>query len=182
VSSLPSTRQILQWNGGASTVAVRRHSSAPPKQDDKSNQASDHEGEKERLKDTVRRMSGGAGDGNTSMDPRLSDFLRTATSTWTSFSTEVGKAWDELLRSGERKDINKKLIHPKDTEDGDKEYTGPVAIMVIDESENLSAWQRMQKRLADAPIIQGKFFTERFSDACYSISELLTAQSPLTDS
>jgi import inner membrane translocase subunit TIM44 len=27
--------------------------------------------------------------------------------------------------------------------------------MVIDEAENLSAWQRMQRRLAEAPIIQG---------------------------
>jgi len=71
----------------------------------------------------------------------------------------VSQTWGELLRSGDRKDINKKIAgaHPHDTADGDKEYTGPVAIMVIDESENLTAWERMQKRLTDAPVIQGKY-------------------------
>jgi hypothetical protein len=28
--------------------------------------------------------------------------------------------------------------------------------MMIDESEHLTAWERMQKRLAEAPIIQGR--------------------------
>jgi hypothetical protein len=41
--------------------------------------------------------------------------------------------------------------------EGAVEYTGPVEIMIINPSENLTAWQRMQKRLTDAPIIQSKF-------------------------
>lgn len=158
-SSTLSSSQQIQWNGGTSTVAIR-HWSASPKQGDSSDKKSDDQQQREggeSLKDTVRRMGGGKTQmDESSVDPRLNEFVRTATSAWSSFSEEVGKAWDDLLRSGERKDINKKIRHPHDTADGDRDYTGPVAIMVIDETENLSAWERMQKRLTDAPIIQGR--------------------------
>jgi hypothetical protein len=167
VSSLSrkSSRQIqqLQWNDGVSTIGVR-HLSTNPKSDDKStNQSSDRQqqpqqqDEKESLKDTVRRMSGGAaGESDTKLDPRINDLVRNAVSLWSTLSTEVGNAWDELQRASERQDINKKLKRPEDTVDGDTEYTGPVSIMIINEEENLSAWQRMQKRLTEAPIIQGR--------------------------
>lgn len=115
------------------------------------------EKEEESLKDTVRRMRqekrGSAGDDT---DERVNEFLRQASRFWSTATEEVSQTWGELLRSGDRKDINKKIVgaHPQDTVDGEKEYTGPVAIMVIDESENLTAWERMQKRLTDAPVIQ----------------------------
>ena len=101
------------------------------------------------------KSKGGSGDDAT--DERVNDFMRKASDFWSTASEEVGQTWGELLRSGERKDINKKIGHPQDTTDGDTEYTGEVAIMVIDESENLTAWERMQKRLTDAPLIQGKY-------------------------
>lgn len=110
---------------------------------------------KESLQDTVRRMQGkdaSSDDANLKFD----GVLRKAADVWSTFSEEVGKAWNELLKSGERKDINKKLIHPEDTTEGEAPYTGPVQIMVIDESEHLTAWERMQRRLADAPIISGE--------------------------
>lgn len=114
---------------------------------------------KESLQDTVRRMqqkdgaNGGADESNTQVD----DFMRKARESWSTFSDEVSKTWEDLLRSGDRKDINKKLIQhrPEDTAEGDKPFTGSVAIMVIDESEHLTAWERMQRRLAEAPIISG---------------------------
>lgn len=58
-----------------------------------------------------------------------------------------------MVQSNERKSINKK-IHPTETEGGDAPYTGPVELMIIDPSEQLTAWERMQKRLTEAPIIQ----------------------------
>jgi len=73
---------------------------------------------------------------------------------FSSFQGEVGLAWHELIHSGDRKSINKKLPRPEATAEGETDYTGPVDIMVIDPSENLTAWERMQKRLTDAPIIQ----------------------------
>jgi len=82
-------------------------------------------------------------------------FVRAADA-WDNFRTAVGHTWNELLQSGQRKSINKK-IHPVETAGGDAPYTGPVDIMVIDESEHLNAWERMQKRLTEAPIIQGIF-------------------------
>jgi import inner membrane translocase subunit TIM44 len=81
------------------------------------------------------------------------DFLRKAADTWDLFKTEIAATWKDLVKSGERKCINKK-IHPTETAGGDAPYTGPVDIMVIDPSEHLTAWERMQKRLTEAPIIQ----------------------------
>jgi len=113
------------------------------------------------LRDTVNRLksktkkegdvdsasSSGGGDDNR-------DFLHKAADLWDGFAKEVGLAWQDLIKAGDRKDINKKLKHPEATAEGEKKYTGPVEIMVIDESEHLTAWERMQRRLTDAPIIQ----------------------------
>jgi hypothetical protein len=89
----------------------------------------------------------------------MDDVLRKAREQWSMFSEEVSKTWEELLKSGDRKDINKKVnlqnSHPTDTAEGDQPYTGSVDIMVIDEQEQLTAWERMQRRLAEAPIISG---------------------------
>lgn len=121
------------------------------------------EGGKDTLKETIRKMQqegntsargSRKGDDDTTIDPRIDDFVSRASNLWFDATEEVGKTWDELVRSGERKDINKKINHPSDTAEGETEYTGPVSIMVIDESENLTAWERMQKRLTDAPVIQ----------------------------
>ena len=110
------------------------------------------------LKDTVNRIQNddnNNNDGNTSTSnnnnpadtiwPKIAEYMDVA-------KTEINLAWTELLKSGERKDINKK-IHPVATEEGEAPYTGPVDILVIDPSENLTAWERMQRRLTDAPII-----------------------------
>ena len=117
----------------------------------------------ESLRDTVNRMKqkkkDGDDDNNTSdevptKDDDNKDFLHKAADYWDSFMAEVGLAWQDLIKAGERKDINKKLKRPEATAAGDQAYTGPVEIMVIDESEHLTAWERMQRRLTDAPIIQ----------------------------
>ena len=133
----------------SASVGVR-HLSAKQQQED------EEEKPKESLKDTVRRMQkeGKASDDD-GLDPRFDAFLRKATDTWSTFSEEVGKTWGDLLKSGERKDINKKLLHPEDTAEGEAAYTGPVEIMIIDESEHLTAWEKMQRRLTEAPLISG---------------------------
>ncbi|VEU37977.1 unnamed protein product [Pseudo-nitzschia multistriata] len=110
--------------------------------------------DEESLKDTVRRMQREKGTKGSDDDERVNDLLRQASQFWSTASDEIGKTWGELLRSGDRKDINKKIGRPQDTAEGEEEYTGPVSIMVIDESENLTAWERMQKRLTEAPVIQ----------------------------
>ena len=80
----------------------------------------------------------------------------------------VSETWQELVASGQPKDINKKIGSPaggegrpnyaNDDEAADKyeAYKGSKDIMLIDPEEELSAWERMQKRLTDAPIIQGE--------------------------
>ena len=79
-----------------------------------------------------------------------------ATAKWGSFREQLAKTCNELLQSVQRKDINKKIypvdtpMHPSDN----KYYDGHLELMVINPSENLTVWERMQKRLTDAPIIQ----------------------------
>lgn len=105
------------------------------------------------LRDTVNRINKSDKEDDTSSSSSSSsddnnDLFRRAADTWQSFTAEVGVAWEELTNSGQSKDINKQV--------GKVEaYTGPVDIMVIDESEGLTAWERMQRRLTEAPIIQG---------------------------
>jgi hypothetical protein len=119
----------------------------------------------ESFEETVKRMqSEGKSKGAPGKDADLSspaadDLLRQVADGWSSFTEEVGKVWQQLLKSGERKDINKKIQHPEFRPEGEAPYTGPVEILVIDESEHLTAWERMQRRLTDAPIIQGMIIT-----------------------
>jgi hypothetical protein len=138
------------------TFATKQEDEKQPEEKQPEDESKKEEGES--LRDTINRMkkgSGGDSDKKSSGDAAYNEYLSKAADTWASLSEEVGKTWTELLASGNRKDINKKILkHPEATKEGEKEYTGPVEIMIIDPSENLSAWERMQKRLTDAPIIQ----------------------------
>jgi import inner membrane translocase subunit TIM44 len=110
------------------------------------------------FRDTINRLKHKDKDeaekSSSSATASSNEFFHKAAVFFDKFKAEVGEAWKELLQSGERKDINKKIRRPEATAEGEKEYTGPVSIMVIDESEHLTAWERMQRRLTDAPIIQ----------------------------
>ena len=123
-------------------------------------QFSTNKEEKESLQDTINRIKNEGKQTNeheqstTTFDQN--DIFRKAADFVGSFQEEVSKTWRDLVQSGGAKDINKK-IRPTETVEGAVEYTGPVEIMIINPSENLTAWQRMQKRLTDAPIIQSKF-------------------------
>lgn len=103
-------------------------------------------------------------DESTNNNPHVEKFM----SMGTSFLDTLSQTWDELIASGQAKDINKK-IGTAATEGGDgkphyeddneaadryEEYKGSKDIMVIDPEEHLSAWERMERRLRDAPIIQ----------------------------
>jgi hypothetical protein len=162
-SSRPLNNNVAQFptqgHAPSRATGVRQWSAKADASDEKKEEPE----AKESLQDTIRRMqqkdgkdgAGATGDSSEQLD----GFLRTARESWSTFSEEVGKTWEELLKSGDRKDINKKLInhHPEDTPEGEAPYTGPVEILVIDESEHLTAWERMQMRLTEAPIISGEW-------------------------
>mmetsp|Transcript_8313 Transcript_8313/g.10898 ORF Transcript_8313/g.10898 Transcript_8313/m.10898 type:complete len:404 (+) Transcript_8313:77-1288(+) len=115
----------------------------------------------ESFEETINRLRGEEGSNSGSS---TSDFQRRLADMWGNAKDEVSLAWKELVESEQRKSINKK-IHPVATNVGDKPYTGPVEVMVIDPSEQLTAWERMQKRLTDAPIIQDMLSrTDEFYD------------------
>ena len=104
------------------------------------------------------------GDTGTEMDPRLERIGNMASS----FIDTLSQTWQDLVAAGAPKDINKKIGTPdvdsdspnyrNDDEAADKyeEYKGSKDIMLIDPEEHLSAWERMERRLKDAPIIQGE--------------------------
>jgi hypothetical protein len=164
------TLSSSSWTTTATMTQVRSSSSSSSSTSN--NSSSDHKNDdatqeptkKESLEETIRRMQ--SNDSNhhhqsssSSAATGMDDVLRKAREQWSIFSEEVSKTWEELLKSGDRKDINKKVnlqhSHPTDTTEGDQPYTGSVDIMVIDEQEQLTAWERMQRRLAEAPIISG---------------------------
>ena len=132
-------------------------SDAQPAKEEEEEAPTEKNGE-ESFRDTVHRLKGDDTTDtskNKNNNPASDEFLRQTATWWTSFREQVGQTWQELVRAGERKSINKKIItHPHATPEGDEPYTGPVDIMVIDPAENLTAWERMQKRLTKAPIIQ----------------------------
>lgn len=115
------------------------------------------------LRDTINRLKEGQGGDTTTSASRLGggDMFRNLADSWAWAQTEISKAWNDLL--GEvmnPKEINKRLRTARPdasattTEEEDEKYTGSVALMVIDESEHLTAWERMQRRLSEAPLIQ----------------------------
>lgn len=140
---------------------VNFSSKVDPGQNDETSQKDER---KKSLRETINEMQGNNKESSSSATKdKKDDILDSMSSAFQSFSSAVGETWKELLDSGKGKDINKKLsdIHKTtpggasdiDNEAADK-YEGTTAIMVIDESENLTAFERIQKRLSEAPIIQ----------------------------
>lgn len=68
------------------------------------------------------------------------------------------ETWVELVESGKPKGINKRLHdsvnEKKKKNESVDQYDGTLELMIIDENENLGAWEKMQRRLSEAPIIQ----------------------------
>jgi mitochondrial import inner membrane translocase subunit TIM44 len=115
------------------------------------------------LKETVERLQNetknSSGSSESTSESRTSsstmdsgDLFRRVLDGWDAFRAEVSSTWHDLVKSGERKSINKRIVHPTETAAGNTPYTGPVELMVTD--PQLTAWERMQQRLASAPIIQ----------------------------
>jgi hypothetical protein len=114
------------------------------------------------LRDAIHRLKQEKDDDDDdNVNISSNDFFRKAADLFDTAKAEVALTWQELVNAGKPKSINKK-IHPTETAEGNAEYTGSVEIMVIDESEHLTAWERMQRRLAEAPIIQGRKRIEDF--------------------
>ena len=125
------------------------------------------------LRDTIDRLQRGGGsknknakdDPNSTETPNDSGAIHSVSTAFRSFTEAVGQTWTDLLESSEPRNVNKKLsdiqkAQPGRTTDDDHEaaemYEGSTAIMVIDEDQNMSAFERIQRRLSEAPIIQGE--------------------------
>lgn len=183
---VPAAAAFARANVGISGLD-KRYFSAAPKEDsddkDESNAsaASDEEttkaknkagkgGSGDSLRDAVNRAKAKDGEEiseDSPADDSTNELLHKARDTASSFFGAVSQTWSELLDSGKPRSINKRIHEPvRDLADGEvpedddaaaDKYEGSTAIMIIDEEEHLTAWERMQRRLSDAPIIQGEF-------------------------
>eukprot|EP01083_Nonionella_stella_P152176 487429_1 len=115
------------------------------------------------LHDAINRMKGEDGsEGGTSSSSSFSndDVLYKISNAASSFTDAVSETWEELINSNKSKDVNKSIHEPRsasasdiDNEAADN-YEGTTAIMLFDEEENLGTFDKMQRRLSEAPIIQ----------------------------
>ena len=162
----------------------KRHFSAAPKEEEAEKGESSDDGTTKKetttktkkkgsgdsLRDAVNRAKAKDGeeipDDSAGDDDKTTEILHKARDTAASFWGGVSETWSELLDSGKPKSINKRIHDPvRDLADGEvpedddaaaDKYEGSSAIMIIDEDEHLTAWERMQRRLSDTPIIQGE--------------------------
>jgi import inner membrane translocase subunit TIM44 len=162
-------QQQQQQSRWQSTTAAGDPSNPEKKdKDDNDNKGDDDKTEDkssgtDSLRDTIHRLKQERGETTTSGESSArssTDVFRNFAEFYAWTQTEVNKAWKDLL--GEvfnPKEINKRLKTARPdasattTEEEDEKYTGTVAVMVIDESEHLTAWERMQRRLSEAPLI-----------------------------
>ena len=120
------------------------------------------EKKKESLHDTIKRMKGENGDESSSSSSfESNEMFSKAADTYESFTSTLSDTWNELVNSSKPTDINKQIHEsaPGSASDDDNaaadKYEGTSAIMIIDEEDNLNAFERIQRRLSEAPVIQG---------------------------
>lgn len=150
-------------------MSIRYSSSSSSKKDEdegeiKSEDCNESSGgqKKESFEETINRLAGDqASEKN---DQQQNEYIEKATSFFQKFSEGVSETWQELLDSGKGKSINKSLrsksAGTNNSSSSEKakesveenEYDGPSALMIVD--EDLGAWERLQKRIAEAPIIK----------------------------
>ena len=130
---------------------------------------------KKDLRESIQRLKGeskdnaGAEGASTISDDGNNPYVEKISTMGSNFLDALSQTWEELIASGQAKDINKKIgtVHPTNS-DGDtapnyanddaaadkyESYAGSRDIMLIDPIEQLTAWERMQRRLRDTPII-----------------------------
>eukprot|EP00591_Stephanopyxis_turris_P013448 CAMPEP_0195509032 /NCGR_PEP_ID=MMETSP0794_2-20130614/2077_1 /TAXON_ID=515487 /ORGANISM="Stephanopyxis turris, Strain CCMP 815" /LENGTH=432 /DNA_ID=CAMNT_0040636143 /DNA_START=110 /DNA_END=1405 /DNA_ORIENTATION=+ len=174
----PCTYRI-SFSSTSTSSSVDNNETKPKKEDENEEATADTTPpppkEKKSLRETVEEMQGKDTDDNQDEKSSSSstvgwdanDVIDKAFNMFSSFRTELSNTWEELINSGKPKDINKRIHDPMrvpkassnggeggevDDEAANK-YDGPSSLMVVD--EKLGAWDRMQKRLAEAPIIKG---------------------------
>jgi import inner membrane translocase subunit TIM44 len=124
----------------------------------------------ERLKGESKDNNGAEGASSTSnIDDGNNPYVEKLSTIGSSFLDTLSQTWEDLITSGQAKDINKKIgtVHPTNSDgttapnyanddaaaDKYESYAGSRDIMLIDPIEQLTAWERMQRRLRDTPII-----------------------------
>lgn len=171
---LATPKLLLQTiNDTQNCLSIRQFAS---KSSDTEDDETTTEPKKKDLRESIERLkkessdsssdeSDSSGKEETESNPHIEKFTQLSSS----FFNQISQTWDELISSGQATDINKKIGTPNsstnsdepnyanDDEAADKyeEYKGSKNIMVIENAEELSAWERMERRLRDAPIISG---------------------------
>lgn len=165
--------QTINYDNTQNCLSIRQFAS---KSSDKDNDDTTSTEKKKDLRESIERLKKENSDNSSdesstdkTEETESNPHIEKLTQLSTSFFNQISLTWDELISSGQATDINKKIGTPNssnssdepnyanDDEAADKyeEYKGSKNIMVIDNAEELSAWERMERRLRDAPIISG---------------------------
>eukprot|EP00816_Leptocylindrus_hargravesii_P006987 CAMPEP_0196820544 /NCGR_PEP_ID=MMETSP1362-20130617/75795_1 /TAXON_ID=163516 /ORGANISM="Leptocylindrus danicus, Strain CCMP1856" /LENGTH=373 /DNA_ID=CAMNT_0042199475 /DNA_START=144 /DNA_END=1262 /DNA_ORIENTATION=- len=137
------------------------------KTEKKDAEAEEKDGKKkqESFEETLNRLSGkkDSGENGDSGSQQMNETIHKASSFFSSFTTAVAETWQELLDSNKGRSINKSVKGSGSKSKGSSgssddsaeatDYDGPAALMIVD--EDLGAWEKMRKRLAEAPVIKG---------------------------
>jgi import inner membrane translocase subunit TIM44 len=152
------TQHSSNGNGNGNVTRIQHASFSTDEKKDK---------KKDSLRDTVNRLKGDAesssSSSSSSSSAETNEMFSKAADAFSSFTSTLTSTWEDLLNSSKPNDINKQIhqSHPGFSSDDDNEaadkYEGSSAVMIIEEKENLNAFERIQRRLSDAPIIQGIF-------------------------
>lgn len=125
---------------------------------------------KKDLRESIERLKGESKDNGAegASDDGNNPYVQKLSTIGSSFLDTLSQTWEDLIASGQAKDINKKIgtVHPTNLDgtppnyanddaaaDKYESYAGSRDIMLIDPIEQLTAWERMQRRLRDTPII-----------------------------
>lgn len=154
--------------GSVRTMPRRMLATATPQNNNNESEEPKQQESTESLKETVERLRHQSGSDpsnstsskeqentqSTASTMNSDNLFRTAVQQWDTFAAEVSTVWRDLIQSSQRQSINKKIVqqHPSETASGNAPYTGPAALLIVE--PDLTAWERMQKRLAEAPLIQ----------------------------
>lgn len=110
------------------------------------------------LFDTINRMKSEADKDEkeeTKTEPKAeNDIIYNLKQHLLKFQDQVMETWEELLDSGKAKGIQERIHQSEALRKQRESYKGPTELIIIDEKEHLGAWDKMQRRLSSAPIIQ----------------------------
>ena len=169
--NLPSSSQLLtintRLNPSTHYFSTETRSKVEKEEVSKSNEndTSNKTQKDKSLFDTINRIKSEASSGDndkeaneskneTKEDNTQNDLVYNLKQHLLKFQDSLIETWHELLESGQAKSIQQRVRDSEEIKRQRDSYEGTTQLMIIDEDENLGAWEKMQRRLSKSPLMQ----------------------------